>query len=66
MEIYLYGKKIYTDINLPYDFADVLTEPFSAVMDASAGTVDWNLIFPANDYGLYSDKIDLAASYNFV
>jgi len=61
LEIYLYGKKIYTDINLPYDFADVLTEPFSAVMDASAGTVDWNLIFPANDYGLYSDKIDLAA-----
>ena len=56
MEIVLYGQIIYKGINLPFSFADVLTEPFSEIIDACSGLVDWDFIFPDTDYYLFSQK----------
>ncbi|HAK44690.1 MAG TPA: hypothetical protein DCO79_02050 [Spirochaeta sp.] len=60
MELVLYGKTIYSDVNLPFSFADVLVEPFSEIIDASAGIIDWDLIFPDTASYLYEDKNKLS------
>lgn len=59
MDIFLYEERIYKEINLPFSFAEALTESFSEIMDASSMTVDWDLIFPEAGGFLYSGKVDL-------
>ncbi len=61
MEVFLFGKKIYSDINLPFSFADVLTEPFSEIKDATSGLVDWDFIFPEVNAYRFSAKMELAS-----
>ncbi len=56
MEIVLYGKTIYSDINLPFSFADALTGPFSDVIEATDGMVSWDLIIPDSNYNIYAIK----------
>ena len=60
MEIVLYGKKIYQNINLPFSFADVLTGSFDDVIDSSEGIVDWDLIIADVDYNFYNSKQKLS------
>ena len=62
MEVVLYGKTIYSDINLPFSFADVLVEPFGEIIDASSGVVDWQLIFPETSYFLFDGKLKLSTA----
>ena len=46
MEIVMFGKPLYSKINLPYSFADVLVIPFADIIESAAGTVKWNLLLP--------------------
>lgn len=61
MEVVLYGKTIYKNINLPFSFADALTGPFSDVVEATDGIVNWSLILPDLEYSVYQDKQALAS-----
>lgn len=60
MEVVLYGKTIYKGINLPFSFSDVLVEPFSEIIDASSGIVNWDLLLPENNGYVYYDKTELS------
>ena len=62
MEVVLYGRAVYKGINLPYSFSDVLVEPFSEIMEASAGIVDWALILPEPGEYIYNDKMALSSA----
>jgi hypothetical protein len=61
LEIVLYGQRIYSDINLPFSFADALTGAFSDVIEATEGMVNWSLILPDPDELRYYDKVSLVA-----
>ena len=55
LELNIYGKQIYSGINLPYSFSDVLVLPFADIIKATAGIIDWDLIFP-DRYSISSDS----------
>ncbi len=60
MEIILYGKIIYSDINLPFSFAEALTESFAEIIDSTSGIIDWPMIFPETDFFLFEQKMKLS------
>lgn len=66
MDIYLYGKQIYQGINLPFSFAEALTESFGEVIAASAGVVDWSLVFPSVSHYLFSEKASLVSEIRYL
>lgn len=46
MNLYLYGFRMYTNVNIPLSFREIVIDPFSKVMALTAGTVDWSLVLP--------------------
>ena len=56
MEIVMYGRRVYSGINLPFRFADALTCPFLDIIDATAGAVDWKLLLPDLPSALFDVK----------
>jgi len=42
MDIVLYGESFQTDVILPVRFADLLTSPFSQIIEMSRSSVDWS------------------------
>ena len=56
MEVVLYGKQIYSDINLPFSFADALTGAFSDVIEATSGMISWDLILPDANFDSFNEK----------
>ncbi|HUZ17377.1 MAG TPA: hypothetical protein VMV68_03250 [Spirochaetia bacterium] len=45
MNVYLYGYPMYRDLVLPISFKQVLTDPFSTIMELTRSSVDWSTIF---------------------
>ncbi len=55
MDVYLFNAPVYRDITIPSAFSNMLTEPFSSLMQLTASSVDWPLLMPEADIaGLYS------------
>ncbi|MDC7125241.1 MAG: hypothetical protein PQJ46_06730 [Spirochaetales bacterium] len=59
MEIYLYGKKVYSKINLPFSFADILIEPFSEIINSTINIVNWDLVLGNVKQSLFAGKKDM-------
>ena len=56
MDIYLYGKRIYNDINLSYSFANILTKPLNEIIQNTSVIINWELILGKTNTSLYQEK----------
>jgi hypothetical protein len=46
MNVFLYGHQVYKNVNIPFAFEDILLFPFTNIMEVTASSIDWELIFP--------------------
>jgi hypothetical protein len=60
MEIILYGAVAYQDILLPVGFEEILSQPFSKIMEYSSAWVDWDFLSP--DLELYREESAMVAA----
>jgi hypothetical protein len=61
MEVYLYNRKIYSDIPLSISMNEVLLSPFARLMRLSEPYIDWQTLFTDVSWGEWSHVGRLAA-----
>ena len=59
IDLFLYGRKVYSDVPLPESFEDVLVNPANEVFVKTKGLIDWDLILNKGASLLYGNLIDM-------
>ena len=73
MDIYIYGRQIYTKIPVSVGFEELILTPFSRILSLTENIIDWSQLFTDRNYeewsilSLFADELEEAtARFNYV